>query len=87
MEYNEERGIIPTTVIKDIREVIEVSTVAEETVEYESLEEALKADKQDLQKHVEKLEVEMKQAAKDLQFERAAHLRDEIMRLKKQYKL
>lgn len=87
IEYNEKYGIVPKTIIKDIRELIEVSTVAEDTVEYDSLEEAIKADKIDLSKHVEKLELEMKQAAKDLQFERAAQLRDEVIRLKKQYKL
>lgn len=87
MEYNEEHGITPTTVMKDIRELLEVSTVAEEVVEYGSLEEALEADKIDLGNHVEKLEKEMKQAAKDLQFERAAQLRDEVLRLKKKYKL
>jgi excinuclease ABC subunit B len=87
IEYNEKHGIVPKTIIKDIRELIEVSTVAEDTVEYDSLEEAIKADKIDLNKHVEKLELEMKQAAKDLQFERAAQLRDEVIRLKKQYKL
>ncbi|WP_017414093.1 MULTISPECIES: excinuclease ABC subunit UvrB [Clostridium] len=88
LEYNEEHGITPTTIMKDIRDVIEVSTaVAEEVVEYGSLEEALEADRVDLGKHVEKLEKEMKQAAKDLQFETAARIRDEVLRLKKKYKL
>lgn len=88
LEYNEEHGITPTTIMKDIRDVIEVSTaVAEEVVEYGSLEEALEADRVDLGKHVEKLEKEMKQAAKDLQFETAARIRDEVIRLKKKYKL
>jgi excinuclease ABC subunit B len=89
MEYNEANGITPTTIMKDIREIIEVSTVAEDSVavEYGSMEEALEADKIDLGKHIEKLEKEMKQAAKDLQFERAGQFRDEILRLKKRYKL
>ncbi|MEG0772756.1 excinuclease ABC subunit UvrB [Clostridium sp.] len=89
MEYNEVNEITPTTIMKDIREIIEVSTVAEDSVavEYGSMEEALEADKIDLGKHIEKLEKEMKQAAKDLQFERAGQFRDEILRIKKRYKL
>ena len=74
MEYNEKHNITPKTVMKDIREIIEISTVAEETVEYNAED---KHRGMDLPAYINKLEEEMKQAAKDLQFERAAQLRDE----------
>lgn len=81
MEYNEKHNITPKTVMKDIREIIEISTVAEETVEYNAED---KHRGMDLPAYINKLEEEMKQAAKDLQFERAAQLRDEIIKLKKE---
>ena len=81
MEYNEKHNITPKTVMKDIREIIEISTVAEETVEYNAED---KHRGMDLPAYINKLEEEMKQAAKDLQFERAAQLRDEIIKFKKE---
>jgi len=86
IEYNEQHGIIPTTVKKEIREVIEATKVAEEKAEYGSLEEAIEANNENIDALIEKYEKEMKQAAKDLQFEQAAHLRDMIFKLKKQKK-
>jgi excinuclease ABC subunit B len=84
MKYNEEHGIVPTTVAKDIREIIEVTKVAEEGAEYETMEAALEANKENIEKTIAKCEEEMKAAAKSLQFERAAQLRDQILKLKKQ---
>jgi excinuclease ABC subunit B len=84
MEYNEKHGITPTTVKKEIREVIEATKVAEEKAEYNSLEEAVEANNETIDALIDKYEKEMKQAAKDLQFEQAAHLRDMILKLKKQ---
>lgn len=86
MKYNEDNGIIPKTVSKDIREIIEISKVAEETAKYDTLDEAMKADKKEIEKIIAKCEKEMQAAAKDLQFERAAQLRDEISKLKKSLK-
>ncbi|KZL93279.1 excinuclease ABC subunit UvrB [Clostridium magnum] len=86
IEYNEQHGITPTTVKKEIREVIEATKVAEEKAEYGSLEEAIEANNENIDVLIEKYEKEMKQAAKDLQFEQAAHLRDLILKLKKQKK-
>lgn len=83
MEYNEKHGITPKTIKKEIRELIEITQVAEEKAEYESLEEAVKANNENIEKLIENFEKEMKQAAKDLQFERAAQLRDSIYKLKK----
>ncbi|MEG2017389.1 MAG: UvrB/UvrC motif-containing protein, partial [Clostridium sp.] len=88
MEYNEAHGIIPQTIIKEIRDVIEISTVAEDTVAYgDSPSPDILLDKKELAKHLTKLEKEMKAAAKDLQFERAAQLRDEIQRMKRDFEL
>jgi excinuclease ABC subunit B len=84
MEYNEKNGIVPTTVIKDIREIIEATKIAEDEAQYDSLEEAIEANNENIQKLIAKYEQEMSQAAKDLQFERAAQLRDMIYKLKKQ---
>lgn len=84
--YNEQHGITPTTVKKEIRELIEATKVAEEKAEYGSLEEAIEANNENIDALIEKYEKEMKQAAKDLQFEQAAHLRDIILKLKKQKK-
>lgn len=79
-EYNEEHGIIPRTVFKEIRDVIE-ATVAEEEVEYNiSGDETM--DIKDIEEMISNYEKEMKQAAMDLQFERAAELRDKIKDLK-----
>jgi len=83
MDYNEEHGITPTTIVKDIRNLIEV-TYDEEGGTYDSFEEALTASKEKTEQQIEKMEAEMKQAAKDLQFEQAAYLRDLIFKLKKQ---
>ncbi|MEG0307817.1 MAG: excinuclease ABC subunit UvrB [Clostridium sp.] len=87
MDYNEEHGIIPRTIIKDIREGFEISTVAEDTEGYNSEPVDLLLDKKEIAKHIAKVEKEMKAAAKDLQFERAATLRDEIERMKRDFDL
>ncbi len=83
MEYNEKHGIVPKTIIKDIREVIQISDIAEEREEYDNLNEALKSYNNDIDKLIEQYEKEMREAAQNLQFEKAAHLRDVIYKLKK----
>ncbi len=83
MEYNQQNGIVPKTIIKEVRQLIEATTAPEDT-HYESLEEAYSADKARLEAEIERCEKEMRQAAKDLQFEQAAYLRDLIFKLKKQ---
>jgi len=77
--YNDENGIIPETVRKAVREVIEATKAAEETEEYYQGRSPLELTKKELADYVKKLEKEMKQCAKDLQFERAAQLRDIIL--------
>lgn len=81
MEYNEEHGITPQTIIKDIRDVIEVTKVAEDSQEYRGIEDT--KEKENIPKLIEKYTEEMMEAAKNLQFERAAELRDIIQKLKK----
>ena len=89
--YNKAHGITPRTVIKDIRDVIEISASEEDTrhkrrgtgiegVEDKSPKRKLSA--KDREALIEKLTREMKQAARELEFEKAAFLRDEIARLK-----
>lgn len=87
-KYNDDHNIVPKTIIKEIRDVIEISTVAEDEDLYISEASSdLLLDKKELTKHITKLEKEMKEAAKDLQFERAAILRDEIERMKREFNL
>jgi excinuclease ABC subunit B len=83
-EYNEEHGIIPTTITKDIRDVIEITKLSEEIEAFNSLEEAVKYNKDNLDKTIKKLEIDMYKASKELEFEKAAYIRDEITKLKKE---
>jgi len=76
-KYNEENGITPTTVKKAVRDAIEATRAAEDIDEYKG-KKPLELTKKELQEYVKELEKQMKQAAADLQFERAAMLRDQI---------
>ena len=67
---------------KENREVIETPRAAEEKEDYLPNKEYRKLNKKERKVFVEKLELEMKDAARHLQFERAAELRDLIMELK-----
>lgn len=87
MEYNEKNGIVPKTINKEIRDIIEATKVVEEKEEYNTLEDAIKANNENIDSLIKKYEKEMKQCAKDLQFERAAELRNIIFKLKKQKKV
>ncbi len=79
-EYNEKHGITPTTVKKDVRAVIEITSRDEAAKAAKKGKKMTKADKEAL---IEKLTKEMKEAAKALDFEHAAYLRDTIAKLKK----
>ncbi|MNS31458.1 UvrABC system protein B [compost metagenome] len=79
--YNEKHGITPQTIKKKIREIIEATKVAEGKADYLA-DGAQKMSKKDRQAYIGRLEAEMKEAAKNLQFERAAELRDAILELK-----
>ncbi len=77
--FNEKHGIVPKTIVKDIRDVIEIST--KEDVEYKT-QQKLKMTKQERLALIDKLTGQMKQAAKLLDFEHAAFLRDKIKELR-----
>ena len=79
--YNKANGITPASVKKSVRAVIEATKVAEEEGNYKG-KSPLELTKKELIEYVKKLEKEMKQAASDLQFERAAQLRDQIFEYK-----
>ncbi len=80
--YNKQHGITPKTINKQIRDVIQVSKVAEDTTTYGTEKKPSEMTKKERAELVDNLETEMKQAAKDLDFERAAELRDIILELK-----
>ena len=78
--YNRENGIVPRTIIKGVREVLEISKTAEgETIRGRKKK---KLSDQERAAEIAKLEKEMKEAAKMLEFEYAAVLRDRIIELK-----
>ncbi|GIO07294.1 UvrABC system protein B [Brevibacillus reuszeri] len=80
--YNEKHGITPQTVKKAVREVIEATKVAEEKADYLPHADFKKMPKKDRLAVIERMEEEMKEAARNLMFERAAELRDLILELK-----
>ncbi|MBX4160454.1 excinuclease ABC subunit UvrB [Priestia megaterium] len=80
--YNEEHGITPTTIQKEVRGSIRATVVAEDTETYEEAPAFDKFNKKEKAKLIEEMEQEMKEAAKALNFERAAELRDLILELK-----
>ncbi|MCK9909424.1 UvrB/UvrC motif-containing protein, partial [Microbacteriaceae bacterium K1510] len=75
MAYNEANGITPQTIKKAVREVIEATRVAEEKADYLPNAEFKKMPKKDRLLVIERMEEEMKEAARNLLFERAAELR------------
>ena len=86
MAYNEEHGIIPQTIIKDIRDSISAKkeVVDDDIVE---LEETANINDDNIEEHLAELEQQMFSAAEKFEFEQAAKLRDTIAELKEKYKL
>src|SRR5690625_879349 len=82
--YNKEHGITPTTIKKDVRELIRATVAAEdeETYETNEISKIVKLPKKEREQVIEQMEEEMRVAAKDLDFERATELRDIIFELK-----
>ena len=78
--YNRARGIVPRTIIKSVRDVIELSAEEEETEQL--MRRKTKLSKKERDAAVEKLEKEMREASKRLEFEYAAVLRDRIIELR-----
>jgi len=86
MAYNEEHGIIPQTIIKDIRDSISAKkeVVDEDIIE---IEETANINDDNIEEHLAELEQQMFAAAEKFEFEQAAKLRDTIAELKEKYKL
>ncbi len=82
IEYNQQHGITPQTIKKKISDVIEAVKVAEQGVGYTAEKSMKKMSKKDRVQVIERLEKEMRDAAKELNFEKAAELRDLILELK-----
>jgi excinuclease ABC subunit B len=80
--YNREHGITPQTIQKKVRDVIRATVAAETEEQYETAPKLSKLTKPEREKLMASLEVEMKEAAKALNFERAAELRDLLLELK-----
>lgn len=82
MAFNKAHGITPQTIQKAVRDVIEATKAADQKADYLSVVDAAQSlstkDRRDLMR---RLEQEMKEAAKALQFERAAELRDMLMEI------
>lgn len=81
-EYNQKHGITPQTIQKDIRDVIRATHAAEEQEDYKPAAALGKLSKKEKERLIADMEKEMKEAAKALNFERAAELRDLILELK-----
>ncbi len=81
-EYNQKHGITPQTIQKDIRDTIRASVAAEAKEEYKPAAGLKKLTKKERENVIVNMEKEMKEAAKALNFERAAELRDLILELK-----
>jgi excinuclease ABC subunit B len=87
--YNEQHGIIPKTIVKGVRDIIDIGVSEENQAKKSKRDRRGKAESEKLtgkalEKRIEQLTVEMKAAARALEFEKAAYLRDEIAKLKKQ---
>ncbi|MGF9964124.1 excinuclease ABC subunit UvrB [Bacillus rhizoplanae] len=81
--YNEKHGITPKTIQKEVRDVIRATMAAEDTETYETAPlTSKKMTKKERENVIAKMEAEMKEAAKALDFERAAELRDLLLELK-----
>lgn len=78
MKYNEENGIVPETIKKDVREILEISS--KDNVQEKIAKKRLSQN--DKNQIIERLTKEMRAAAKLLEFEHAAYLRDQIEKIK-----
>ncbi len=78
-EYNKKHGIIPKTIKKDIRDIIDIGMS-----ESKSKKKAEKLSKKDREKKIAELTTEMRSAAQKLEFEKAAYIRDVIKKLREE---
>ena len=78
MAYNEAHGIVPKTIVKSVRELLEISTDAAPKLK----SGGVKMTERERKELIASLESQMKKAAQMLEYEIAAQLRDEIIRLR-----
>ncbi len=83
IKYNEEHGIVPTTVIKKVHEVIKATITPEEKKTYKLKKDPESMNEKEFMKFVTLLEKDMNKEAMNLNFEKAAEIRDRIIELKK----
>lgn len=80
--YNKEHGIVPQTIIKEVRDLISITKAVDDSNDYDSAAEMIndltQAERKEL---IVKMEMEMRAAAKELDFEKAANLRDIVLEL------
>ena len=79
-QYNLDHNITPKSIIKDVRNIIEATMAAEDSVDYGE-----KISAEELDALIVSMETAMLQAAESLEFEKAAELRDKIVQMKKRY--
>lgn len=81
--YNDAHGIVPQTIQKKVHDIIQISKTATEKQKFGLDKDPESMSQEELKKFLQKMNKEMKQAAVELQFERAAELRDKVLELKK----
>ena len=81
MRYNEEHGIDPKTIQKEVRDILEVAMAPQGDVSADPVERASSLDPEELQRLLLNMEEEMRLLAEELRFEEAARLRDQIKRI------
>ena len=79
--YNVEHGITPTTIRKNVRDAISISTIVEDMDSDFSIENISKLSREEKRELIETLELEMRHAAKNLEFEKAGDIRDIMLEL------
>ena len=80
-QYNEEHGITPTTISKGVSDLISISEIVDDMDGDFSIENISKLSRDEKRELIETLELEMRHAAKELEFEKAANLRDVMLEL------
>ena len=86
-EYNEEHGITPKTIVKSVREVINTAIAAEESIDFKDIkDEENEFTKDEINEMIDALKPEMYRAAEELNFEKAAEIRDKIKDLREKKK-
>lgn len=82
-KYNKEHGIVPQTIRKDVREIIEISRKDEDGARRAA---SASSSERERDEEIRKLEKQMQEASRMLEFEYAAVLRDRIIELRKEQK-